>query len=493
MLKALLSLGCLKLSGTLAWCLARLTIRASRMEPLLDRYTNRGNFEHRANPKRMTAVQLGFDGRVALTADKFGDVYALQIGEEALPPEPAWQYLLRQPVYVAGDACVEPVMGHLSIITSLAIDPGGHLIASADIEGQIRISAFPEVYRVEQIYSSCGGDPSWCTSSDFITRLSWKHGSQTPTLIGAGTDVWFVAKQVKPVPAARDTCDGESCWRIWGGRLGSLRGTGAAYEGSTSDENASMVARAPSEGAAGRALGRASGLESCSTHGFTWICLDIDARLTLALWGNAQHQTCFSIISLMNAESESALHRLNERLGDARARYRTRIPTGCCSLPLSTCLPKGREHQLRSLSTPVELCSMIFVPTAPGPLDAAVCSMHETGARWTPEVTRTSTDVSEPEAVRFFFVLPFVESDDPAAEDALLPLAATMQWTLNQSVATCIRESSGAFSTSERANTPYNALHHSGWSWIFDQACNAVTGGDGSPAPVPTPTTETSR
>eukprot|EP00656_Telonema_subtile_P005034 TRINITY_DN12287_c0_g1_i3.p1 TRINITY_DN12287_c0_g1~~TRINITY_DN12287_c0_g1_i3.p1 ORF type:complete len:329 (-),score=89.92 TRINITY_DN12287_c0_g1_i3:75-1061(-) len=78
--------------------------------------------------KKVTSVVVTKDGSRVAGADKFGDVYSLEL---------------------SNDAPAELCLGHMSIITAMALSPCNSLVVTADRDSTIRCSCFPDGYNIE--------------------------------------------------------------------------------------------------------------------------------------------------------------------------------------------------------------------------------------------------------------------------------------------------------------------------------------------------------
>ncbi|KAF6004182.1 hypothetical protein F1559_003284 [Cyanidiococcus yangmingshanensis] len=400
-------------------------------------------------PKRFTAVQMSLNGRFVLVADKFGDVYAIDTETEKTSLAPEWRYLAQAPLYAAPDGAAEPVMGHLAIITTLAIDPDGVLIGSADIEGQVRISAFPEVYKIEQVYSGCGGDPTWSRVGDYITKMAWLDHAETPTLIGGGTGLWFLARRRTAVSTKEESFH-DPAWDIQGGRLPPCN---------LFQERADRLVVGTTSAAPNELLNRKHSTKIDDrpprTLSSPWLCLDIDARTALALWGNVRHEVLFTRIPFNDCVEEVALQRLNRRLRDACARSGDRVPTAFCSFPAHLFETGIDINGARTIPRAGSAC-LVLVATAPD---------DDAGARATNSPAGSATREASEQRNTFFFVLPFSDSADASEEVTLWPLARACEESLNESIYACIRMHMHPRALHEHAETGYSAVKHSSWSW----------------------------
>eukprot|EP00166_Cyanidium_caldarium_P005942 ctg_759.g362 len=139
-------------------------------------------------PKRLCAIDLAHNGRYVLVADKTGNVYAFDLDESLAAADTA-SPLTCQPEYARREGYREPVMGHFSLITDLQVSDDGRYVATADVDGHMRISRLPQVYDIVRIIPSCGGDARTVAADDYITRLCWLPASSV--LMGLGTGVWM--------------------------------------------------------------------------------------------------------------------------------------------------------------------------------------------------------------------------------------------------------------------------------------------------------------
>ncbi len=396
------------------------------------------------------------NSRFVLAADKFGDVYAMDIDHRNEPLASEWNYLAQTPAYVEHDANPEPVMGHLSIVTSLVIDPDGHLIGSADVEGQIRITAFPETYAIQQLYTSCGGDPTWCQTGDFITKLAWARQTETPTLIGGGTGLWFQVKRRSSIPGHEKVSSG-AVWDIQGGRLSPEN----PFLLTTNHPDWKWTASVPSESRS-RQQGSVNHEEFPEVWTPPWLCLDLDDRTAIALWGNRQHEVVFTRIPLDRGAQDIALQRLNRRLADACARRKCRLPTAFRSFPLhlfeTGCTSDESKRQPGHKSSCLLLLATAF---------------DEEWGTQEPSADQVPTATVEPapelllEPETFFFVLPFTESEDASEESMLWSLATACERALNERIHACVKMHRLPATREECPVTSYSAMKHSNWSWLW--------------------------
>jgi len=126
--------------------------------------------------KKITAV-LQLEDRI-LFADKYGDVWALENGNATV------------------------LLGHLAIITQMALVENGKFLVTADNCDKIRISRYPEVY---VIHAFCLGH------SNIITKVLASTGSFVTLSTDMTLRIWDMSgeeqKSIK-LPADASPCDG---------------------------------------------------------------------------------------------------------------------------------------------------------------------------------------------------------------------------------------------------------------------------------------------
>jgi len=91
--------------------------------------------------KKATAVIVTDDGKYVAGADKFGEVAYMEVADEPRGKIPA-----------------EFCLGHMSIVTCMAVLPGGRGVITGDRDSSIRTSCFPDGFNVEAF---CLGHSTW--------------------------------------------------------------------------------------------------------------------------------------------------------------------------------------------------------------------------------------------------------------------------------------------------------------------------------------------
>ena len=132
-------------------------------------------------PKRPNALTTTVDDKAVLVADKFGDVYALDVSEEKVP-----------------EGTLDPILGHVSLLTDIAVttdSDGKQLVFTADRDEHIRITHYPQTYIINkwlfgskqfvstlclaqwgpELLFSAGGD-------SFVHSWNWKSGELLDSL-----------------------------------------------------------------------------------------------------------------------------------------------------------------------------------------------------------------------------------------------------------------------------------------------------------------------
>lgn len=95
----------------------------------------------RALVKRATAVAFTFSTGEICIADKFGDAYRFKIGEEV--------------------QSLDPIVGHVSVLTDVAISSDDQFIITSDRDEKVRVSCYPNGYN---IHSFCLGHKEFVSS-----------------------------------------------------------------------------------------------------------------------------------------------------------------------------------------------------------------------------------------------------------------------------------------------------------------------------------------
>lgn len=142
-------------------------------------------------------VDFARGARYVLVADKVGDVYVFDLDDDRYESDLDTNYICTQPAYLDAKAPREPAMGHFSLITDLAVSPDSKIVATADREGHVRISRFPQLYDIVTVICGCGGNEKVANSGDYVTRIQWDTTSRR--LRCAGTGMWFEALIVEPI------------------------------------------------------------------------------------------------------------------------------------------------------------------------------------------------------------------------------------------------------------------------------------------------------
>ncbi|KAI8065924.1 WD40-repeat-containing domain protein [Gongronella butleri] len=109
--------------------------------------------------KRLNAMRFTKDGKQIVTVDKFGDAFC-------------------HPCEAADKDDLEPIVGHVSMVTDLALSDDEKYIITSDRDEHIRVSRFPNGYNIEAF---CLGHTDVVTK---IAVLPW----QSNLLVSAGGD-----------------------------------------------------------------------------------------------------------------------------------------------------------------------------------------------------------------------------------------------------------------------------------------------------------------
>ncbi|AGO13712.1 AaceriAGL159Wp [[Ashbya] aceris (nom. inval.)] len=130
-------------------------------------------FKRQPFPKRPNAVTYADDDATLLLADKFGDVYAVDIAGKAEKKDP------------------EPILGHVSMLTDIALvtDTKKKYVITADRDEHIKISHYPQSFVIDKwlfghkefVSSLCV--PEWrpnmlfsAGGDSFIAAWDWQKG-----------------------------------------------------------------------------------------------------------------------------------------------------------------------------------------------------------------------------------------------------------------------------------------------------------------------------
>ncbi|KAJ9077371.1 WD repeat-containing protein 4 [Entomophthora muscae] len=116
----------------------------------------------RALVKRATAIAFTHNGADICIADKFGDAYRFPI--------------------LGGELETEPIVGHVSVLTDLALSPDDKYFLTADRDEKVRVSCYPNGYN---IHTFCLGH------REFVSSLCLPFVDEA-VLISGGGDSYLV-------------------------------------------------------------------------------------------------------------------------------------------------------------------------------------------------------------------------------------------------------------------------------------------------------------
>ncbi|KAG0362576.1 WD40-repeat-containing domain protein [Gamsiella multidivaricata] len=132
----------------------------------------------RALIRRSNALEFSKDGSHVITADKFGDVYNMirDIPDVVAPVKPTAEDT--EDVEDDEDEGEQPILGHVSMATDLALTKDNKYIITSDRDEHIRVSQYPKGHNIE---TYCLGHTSFVTNVKVLPGASQKY-----LLSGAG-------------------------------------------------------------------------------------------------------------------------------------------------------------------------------------------------------------------------------------------------------------------------------------------------------------------
>lgn len=124
-------------------------------------------------PKRPSAIAVSADEKYVIMGDKFGDVYRMEIDS------PVIEDLIDTPAMKDVSTKMAPVLGHVSMLTSLVLYGDGRIL-TADRDEHIRMSRYPDSFLIEKFLFGHG---------EFVSQLVLlKDGF----LVSAGGDLYLL-------------------------------------------------------------------------------------------------------------------------------------------------------------------------------------------------------------------------------------------------------------------------------------------------------------
>ncbi|KAG0347398.1 tRNA (guanine-N(7)-)-methyltransferase non-catalytic subunit trm82 [Podila humilis] len=132
--------------------------------------------------RRSNALEFNNDGSMIVTADKFGDIYNMvrDIPDEVKPVKAAPETTgdSENAEDVDEDEGEQPILGHVSMATDLALTKDNKYIITSDRDEHIRVSQYPKGHNIE---TYCLGHTSFVTTIRVLPG-----GSQKYLISGAG-------------------------------------------------------------------------------------------------------------------------------------------------------------------------------------------------------------------------------------------------------------------------------------------------------------------
>ncbi|KAF9434358.1 WD repeat-containing protein 4 [Entomortierella beljakovae] len=128
--------------------------------------------------RRSNALEFNNDGSFVVTADKFGDIYNMVRDLPDAPASTKTEEKTEDGDEEDDDEKEQPILGHVSMATDLALTKDNKYIITSDRDEHIRISQYPKGYNIE---AYCLGHTS------FVTTIKLLPGDpQKYLLSGAG-------------------------------------------------------------------------------------------------------------------------------------------------------------------------------------------------------------------------------------------------------------------------------------------------------------------
>lgn len=125
--------------------------------------------KRQVTPKRPCATTTTIDDEAVIVADKFGDVFSIEIDEKA-----------------KSDGELEPILGHVSMLSDVEVAKHGdkHFILTGDRDEHIRISNYPKSYVIKNFLFG---------HKEFVSSLHVPYFNEKILITGGGDDficVW---------------------------------------------------------------------------------------------------------------------------------------------------------------------------------------------------------------------------------------------------------------------------------------------------------------
>ncbi|KAK3807814.1 MAG: WD40-repeat-containing domain protein [Benniella sp.] len=127
--------------------------------------------------RRSNALVFSKDGSHVVTADKFGDVYNM-VRDLPDVPAPVKKVETAEEDEEDEDEKEQPILGHVSMATDLALTKDNKYVITSDRDEHIRVSQYPKGHNIE---SYCLGHTSFVTAVKILPGASGKY-----LLSGAG-------------------------------------------------------------------------------------------------------------------------------------------------------------------------------------------------------------------------------------------------------------------------------------------------------------------